>query len=83
MLVYLAASISNFGEGVRAPFGSSSDDHYIVIKGFKPEDALVKAYVTFYGGGDSCEAFFVSGADGIHELNVALLSLYNFRFCGR
>ncbi|MER2494847.1 hypothetical protein ABS858_01960 [Vibrio neptunius] len=82
VLVYLAASISNFGECVRAPFGSSSDDHYIVIKGFKPEDALVKAYVTFYGGGDSCEAFFVSGADGIKRDGSKAVFLSNYNFSG-
>jgi hypothetical protein len=46
------------------PFGVSPDDRYITIKGLKPEDAKVKAYATFYGAGDGCEAFSLSAVGG-------------------
>ncbi|GAB7223948.1 type VI secretion system immunity protein TsiV1 [Vibrio owensii] len=46
------------------PFGASPDDHYITIKGLKPEDAKVKAYSTFYGGGEQCKSFSWSAVDG-------------------
>ncbi|CAH1605302.1 conserved hypothetical protein [Vibrio jasicida] len=45
------------------PFGASPDDHYITIKGLKPEDAKVKAYSTFYGGGEQCKSFSWSAVD--------------------
>ncbi|MGR5443461.1 hypothetical protein ACPV47_01060 [Vibrio jasicida] len=46
------------------PFGASPDDRYITIKGLKPEDAKVKAYSTFYGGGGQCKSFSWSALDG-------------------
>ncbi|UTZ23600.1 hypothetical protein [Vibrio campbellii] len=46
------------------PFGASPDERYITIKGLKPEDAKVKAYSTFYGGGEQCKSFSWSAVDG-------------------
>ncbi|KIF53529.1 hypothetical protein [Vibrio owensii] len=64
---YVVAPAFEAYEG-KAPFGSSSSDHYISVKGEKPQDAKVKAYATFYGGGDGCKAFSLSAVDGKKRL---------------
>ncbi|MER2494849.1 hypothetical protein ABS858_01970 [Vibrio neptunius] len=63
-LFYVVYPAFEWYESTRPPFGSSPEDSYISIQGKKPKDAKVKAYGTFYGGGDECKSFFWSASDG-------------------
>jgi hypothetical protein len=61
---FVAFPLFEWYESSRAPFGASPDEHYISIKGLKPEDTTVKAYGTFHGGGENCKSFSWSAVDG-------------------
>ncbi|MBN3572413.1 hypothetical protein [Vibrio neptunius] len=63
-LFYVVYPAFEWYESTKPPFGSSPEDSYISIQGTKPKDAKVKAYGTFYGGGDECKSFFWSASDG-------------------
>ncbi|WP_114786845.1 hypothetical protein [Vibrio tetraodonis] len=63
-LFYMVYPAFEWYESTKPPFGSSPEDSYISIQGTKPKDAKVKAYGTFYGGGDECKSFFWSASDG-------------------
>ncbi|ENG7506313.1 hypothetical protein P3521_20360 [Vibrio parahaemolyticus] len=38
-------------------WGNDPDEHYITVKGKKPADARVSAWVTMTAGGDECESY--------------------------
>ncbi|MCG7490495.1 hypothetical protein MHN79_13440 [Vibrio sp. Of14-4] len=63
-LFYVVYPAFEWYESNKPPFGSSPEDSYISIQGTKPKDAKVKAYGTFYGGGDECKSFSWSASDG-------------------
>ncbi len=46
-MFYVVYPLVEWYESRQPPFGSSSEDQYIVIRGKKPKDAEVTAYGTF------------------------------------
>ncbi|RBO16866.1 hypothetical protein DSL61_08955 [Vibrio cholerae] len=63
-MFYVVYPLAEWYESRQPPFGSSSEDQYIVIRGKKPKDAEVTAYGTFFGGGETCKSFSWSASDG-------------------
>ncbi|ELH4197946.1 hypothetical protein ROW36_003572 [Vibrio cholerae] len=63
-MFYVVYPLVEWYESRQPPFGSSSEDQYIVIRGKKPKDAEVTAYGTFFGGGETCKSFSWSASDG-------------------
>ncbi|MCD6648038.1 hypothetical protein LT010_16625 [Vibrio cholerae] len=63
-MFYVVYPLVEWYESRQPPFGSSSEDQYIVIRGKKPKDADVTAYGTFFGGGETCKSFSWSASDG-------------------
>ncbi|EHU8075399.1 hypothetical protein V5H16_02680 [Vibrio cholerae] len=63
-MFYVVYPLVEWYESRQPPFGSSSEDQYIVIRGKKPKDAEVTAYGTFLGGGETCKSFSWSASDG-------------------
>ena len=64
LMFYVVYPLAEWYESRQPPFGSSSEDQYIVIRGKKPKDADVTAYGTFFGGGETCKSFSWSASDG-------------------
>jgi hypothetical protein len=63
-MFYVVYPLVEWYESRKPPFGASSEDQYIVIRGKKPKDADVAAYGTFFGGGETCKSFSWSASDG-------------------
>ncbi len=61
LLIYIAYI---WPEPRTEPFGSMPSDRYITLTGAKPSDAKVTAYVTFYGGGETCNSISFSTSNG-------------------
>ncbi|ASO31233.1 hypothetical protein CG015_18680 [Vibrio anguillarum] len=64
LMFYVVYPLVEWYESRQPPFGSSSEDQYIVIRGKKPLDAHITAYGTFFGGGETCKSFSWSASDG-------------------
>ncbi|MGY2572283.1 hypothetical protein [Vibrio sp. C8] len=64
IVIFAVSPLVKWYSDNKPPIGSSKYDHYIRIQGLKPEDASIKAYATFYGGGEDCQSFFLSASDG-------------------
>nr|MBF4259759.1 hypothetical protein [Vibrio anguillarum] len=64
VMFYVVYPLAEWYESRQPPFGSSSEDQYIVIRGKKPIDADITAYGTFFGGGETCKSFSWSASDG-------------------
>ncbi|AXN05823.1 hypothetical protein EAY03_14595 [Vibrio anguillarum] len=64
LMFYVVYPLVEWYESRQPPFGSSSEDQYIVIRGKKSLDAHITAYGTFFGGGETCKSFSWSASDG-------------------